>query len=310
MEFFEFVGIAQTALYADVYNRFLWVYLLVGGVCYAVVYALEAAGLYTIAKREGFKNKWMAFIPFLNTYYIGVVAEKNKVYKVKAKYISLATAGVELVYVGLSVLYLVALSLIFNGGYAVAEYSTAQYGNMTLEIPNGYSAAANLPAELNWAWWVFSNLQTYVLYWVQLIYIVLNMFLMVSFFRTYSSRRYFLFSILCVLFPVKGIIIFAVRKNNGVNYLEYLREQQQRQYRMYQEYMRGGMNGQSGQSGANANGQNGGYYGGYQGNPYAGQHTETPPDDPFGGLGASNQEGRGGNSDGGNGGDPFDEFKN
>lgn len=305
MEFFEFVSIAQTAAYADVENRFLWLYLLIGGFCYAVIYVFEAVGLYTIAKREGFKNKWMAFLPFFNTYYIGVVSEKNKIYKAKAKYISLAAACVEVVYVALGILYFVAMWLIFNGGYAVAEYRTAQYGTMTLEIPNGYSASPDLPASLTWAWWVFANLQDYFLYVVQLAFIVLNVFVMVAFFRTYSPRRYFLISILCVLFPIKAIMIFVVKNNKSVNYLDYLREQQQRQYRMYQEYMRGGQNG------AGMNGQNGYYGGGYQGgyqDPYAGQRPQTPPEDPFGGLGASGQEGRGGN--GGGNSDPFDEFKN
>ena len=302
MEFFEFVGIAQTAFYFDVYNRYLWLYLLIGGLCYAVVYALEAAGLYSIAKREGFKNKWMAFLPFFNTYYLGVLSEKNKVFKVKAKYVALGAVAVEIAYVALGILYFVATSLIFNGGYAVPDYYQAQYGTMTLDILSGYTAAENLPESLNWAWWVFSNLQDYVMSVLQTAFLILNIFLLSAFFRTYSPRRYFLFTILCVLFPVKGIFTFAVRKNKGINYVEYLREQQQRQYRMYQEYMRGGMNG------PNASNGQGGYYGGYQGNPYAGQRPETPPDDPFGGLGASGQEGKGGN--GANGGDPFDEFKN
>lgn len=304
MEFFEIANIAELAFLSDVYKRYLWAYLVIGGCCFAVLYILQAVALYTIAKREGFKNRWMAFVPFFNTYYIGVVSDKNDVFKAKAKYVSLAAALVEFAYCALGVLYYVAMFLIFEGGYATPEYSTVIYGSNPVEILSGYTQN-NLPENLNWAWWVFNNLQDFVLYWVQLILIILKVFLLVSFFRTYASSRYVLFSVFSALFPVSGIFMFAVRNNCGKNYVEYIKEQRQRQYRMYQEYMRNGQG---------PDGQGTSYYGGgYQGNPYAQQRPSTPPADPFGDLGSNNGGGSGGAQSGGNegnSGDPFDEFKN
>ena len=311
MEFFEIASIAEIAFINDVYKNYMWAYLVIGGCVFAIIYILQAVALFTIATREGFKNKWMAFVPFFSTYYIGVVSDKNPIFKTKAKNVSLAAALVEFVYCALAVLYYVAMYLIFSGGYAEPIYETMVYGTQ-LEILTGYEL--NLPENLAWAGWVFSHLQDYILYWVQLVYIILKVFILVAFFRTYATPRYVLFSVLSVLFPIGGIFMFAVRNNRGKNYIEYIREQQQRQYRMYQEYMRN--NGPDGQSGSNY----GSYYGGNggQNDPYAQPRPSTPPDDPFGGLGSSNgnsggsgQNGNGQSGSGrssGNPSDPFDDF--
>ena len=297
MEFFEIASIVEIAFMRDVYKQYMWAYLLIGGCVFAVLYILQAVALFTIAKREGFKNKWFAFIPFLNTYYIGVVSEKNPVFRAKAKYVSLAAAIVEAVYCALAILYYVATHLIFTGGYATPVYETMVYGTQ-FEILTGYSLEL-LPDNLAWAGWVFAHMQDYVLYWVQLVYVILKVFLLVSFFRTYAAPRYVLFSVLSVLFPVGGIFMFVVRNNRGKNYAEFIREQQQRQYRMYQEYMRG-------QSSDGQGGQNyGPNYGGH-GDPYSPQRPTTPPDDPFGGLGSSG--GSQSNNGGGKPSDPFDDF--
>lgn len=289
MEFFEIAKIVEVAFMSDVYKRYLWAYLVIAGAIFAVLYILQSVALYTIAKREGFKNRWMSFVPFFNTYYIGVVSEKNKVFKTQAKNVALAAALVEVAYVALGILYYVATYLIFKGGYAQPEYGTEIVTvSGSFEVLVGYNLQ-NVPQNLAWAGWVFAYINEYVMYWVQLAFMVMYVFVLVSFFRTYSSPRYVLFSVLSVIFPIKGIFMFVVRNNKGKNYVDYLREQQQRQYRMYQEYMRGGMNG-------DGNGVN---YGGYAGDPYANPRQSNPPEDPFGGLG-SDEKKNGGNDD------PFD----
>ena len=74
MDFFEYANIAS------LFTNTFWVQLLIGGLCFALVFVFQGIALYTIASRYGYKNKWMAFLPFFNTYYIGVCAQKNKFY--------------------------------------------------------------------------------------------------------------------------------------------------------------------------------------------------------------------------------------
>ena len=74
MDFFQFANYARMFVPFNmdpdgiVANR-LWICLLVGGLCFLIVYVFQAVGLFTIARREGYAHKWMAFVPF-STYTI------------------------------------------------------------------------------------------------------------------------------------------------------------------------------------------------------------------------------------------------
>lgn len=297
MEFFIFTKIAERIFSEDVYKDYMWAYFVIAGCCFALLYIFQAVALYTIANREGFKNKWMAFVPVLNTYYIGVVSEKNNVLRFKAKHVALVLAVIEAVYIALSILYYVAMAMIFKGNYADPVFDIGYIGPYEVELLTGYKPSPNFPLELEWAWWVFANIENYVIYWVQLVYVVLNVFVMIAFFRTYASQRYTLFSILCILLPVKGIVMFAVRNNRAQNYMDYIKQMQQRRYYMYREYMRNNPPPQGGYGNVPPPPQQGAYN--------ASSGSEQPhggrPDDPFGGLGEERK---------GQDNDPFDEFNN
>ena len=314
MEFFEIANIAEALFYNDPYKHYLWAYLLIGALGFGILYTFQAFALYTIATRCGTERRWMSFVPLLNTYYIGVLADKNRIFnKVKPKYFSLAMAVLEGIYIVLGILYYMASFNIFVGGFAEPVYETVVSLGSTWQILNGYESV-NLPANLLWLWWMAMSMPSALMYWVELAYRLLGVFVLVSFFRTYSSPRYVIFVIFSVLFPIKGIFMFAVRNNKDKNYGEYLREQQMRQYRMYQQYMRDGQNGgnyynNNGYGGQYGNGANSGYGGQYnQGNPY-GQGGQRPtPEDPFDGLGGQDKTGGAGGNGSHGGDDPFSDL--
>lgn len=299
MEFFDFATVAEALFFNDVGKHYMWAYLVIAGVCFAVVYVFQSIGLYTIACRGGFKNKWMAFVPFLNVYYIGVLSDKNKIFNFKAKYVAIVAAALEFAYVALYALYYVAQFLIFDGGYAVPEYELFTVGGLEYNIVTSYNISS-LPHGLEWAGTVYKYFPNAVLSWISLLNVVASIFLLIAFFQTYSCRHYVLFALLSVFFPIKGILMFAVRNNAGKNYGQYLRERQQQQYRDYQEYMRrnGGYNNYNVQNPYNG----GSYFGG-----------NSAPQDPFDGMGGGSNNGNqsGGNegsSSGGSSGDPFEDF--
>ncbi|MGN0818360.1 MAG: hypothetical protein ACI4L9_05255 [Candidatus Coproplasma sp.] len=307
MDFFEFTNFAAQFIRTN--NdpfRGLWLSLLIGGLCYAIIYVFQAVALYTIASREGFKHKWMAFIPFFNTYYIGVLSEKNKIYNQPPRRVALVQAVLEVILVALFVLYYVCAGIIFAGGFYKSITESYVFGGTTIELLVGYEVVG-LPDQFYWIGWIFAYMQTYITSWLQLIYVLLNVFVLISFFQTYCCRRYVLFSLLSVFLPVKGVLFFVVRNNRGMNYRDFIREQQQRQYRMYQEYNR--------QSGGNPYG-----YGPYSGqpynrtdNPYGGSGGSGSASDPFGEFGSSSGGSSGSQSSGGSSAsgadDPFDDFK-
>ena len=166
-------------------------------------------------------------------------------------------------------------------------------------IAVGYVSSSRIAG--TWFAWVFDYLEGYVLVWINLAYILLNVFVVISFFQTYACRRYVLMSFASVLFPIKGVLMFAVRNNKGMNYRDYVRGEQRRRYEMYQQYT--SQNGGSPYGGYNPYGSRPGTP---SGDPYQSPRSGDSAPDPFDGLGSSgNSRGTASSSDD----DPFEEFK-
>ena len=294
MDFFEYASVA--AMFVNT----LWVQLLVGAVSFAIVFVFQAIALYTIARREGYKNKWMAFIPFANTYYIGVCAQKNKFHNIDARTLGLITSVFEFLLFAFYILYYVACYLVID--YEIATETTTTVMGISRTFTD-YSLEG-VPENLAWAAWMYNYMYRYILRFVDLLFLLCQICLLMTFFQTYSCRRYVLFTVTSVLFPIQGILFFVVRNNKALNYKEFLRSEQARVYRMYQQQQQQNFNRNP-----------------YSRNPYnQNPYTDSPnndsteyggsaPEDPFGDLGGSG--GSGGNTDSRpDDGSPFDELNN
>lgn len=285
MDFFKYVSIAKG------FTNNNWVPYLIGALCFVLVFVFQAVALYTIAGREGYKNKWMTFIPFFNTYYIGVCAQKNKFYNLNTKTIGIATAVVEAVLVALYIFSLVSESFI-------REYIVPDEDNLYWGLISTYRVDAQaVPDNLQWAVWVYSYMDTYILSIFDLGFFILKIILLICFFQTYACRRYVIFSITSVIFPIMGILFFIVRDNKGVNYKDFLRAEQARQYQQYQQYRQQNYNNPYNQN-YNQNP--------YNRNPYNNQNNGGSGADPFDDLGSNANTN--GNSGSGSQSDPFDDF--
>lgn len=280
MDFFKYSAIALEYINSDT----LYVPLIVGTLCFLLVFIFEAVGMFIIAGREGYKNRWMAFIPFFNTYYIGVCAQKNRLFKnVSTTTFSMIAAIVEAVlFVGFLVDYIACFQLILGNCLNPIVVSDEIVGYQLI----------NITSENAWAAWCYECLYDYILSWLQLVFIALQVFVFSAFFQTYASRKYLIFTIMSVLFPICGILIYILRNNRGMNYRDFMRMEQERQYRMYYQYS----NPNNNDPYANGNNRP---YSGYQNTPYNPPESRPSPEDPF-----SEYGGKGGNS--GNGGDPFE----
>lgn len=269
--------------------------LIVGALGFAIMYIFEAITLYTIGKRNGFGHLWMAFVPFANTYYLGIVSEKNKIFNAKPKYFSLALAILEFLLVAGFVVYYITVYALDGLGYLEIQYYETIWGTSYSYVPS-----STVPASLSWMTWCYNYLGD-ILYYVQLVYILLYVFVLISFFQTYAHGRYFIMALFSALFPIAGLIMFFVRKNKPMNYRDYMRMVQEQRYRQYQRNQQYG------------NPYN---YNPYNGNPnnfnnpnpdnanYANDATASA--DPFDDFSAGATNGNAGNTD--NGSDPFEDF--
>ena len=233
MDFFEYATIADNFVNTDTW----YVPYIVGGICFLIVFVFQAVGLFIIAGREGYKNRWMAFVPFLNTYYIGVCGQKNRTFKsVDTKIFALVAAILEVLLVVGYIVNEIAFRYLNTADLLKPIEDTAGYGfwSSTVEKLDRQALLTKHP-ELLWAGWCFDFLDI-ILSSFSLAFLVMQVFTLSAFFQTYASRRYMLFTITSILFPVQGILIFILRNNAGMNYREYMRKEQERQYRMYQQY--------------------------------------------------------------------------
>lgn len=288
MDFFE---------YTDLTNRIsamfpgdmlpVWICMIVGGACFLAVYVFQSIGLFTIARREGYKHKWMAFIPFFSTYYIGVCGQKNRFFNIDTKKIAIAAAVTEVVLFALYTVYYVAYmqleaNNLFETVARVGETGETSTQNIFLPATFGEEHP-----DYAWAGWCYNYLSI-IISVLELLYLFVLVVVLNCFFQTFSARHYFLFTLACVFFPIQGIMIFAVRNNKAMNYSEYVRRMQEQAYRQYRDQQNVYRNPYEGN--------------GYDQPPYADGRQETPPqppEEPFSEYNAGKDDG-----------DPFDEFKN
>lgn len=277
MDFFQY------ASYAGIFTNVYWIRFLTGGLCFALVFAFQAIALYTIASREGYKNRWMAFIPFLNTYYIGVCAQKNRFYNIDTKKIALAAAIFEAVLFSLFIVYYTGCFIILDSDIApivATDIFGVEIYEYNMEI---------VPSSLKWAAWMYNYMYDYILRFLDLVFMLMRVVILSCFFQTYACRQYVIFTVTSILFPIQGILFFVVKDNKGTNYKQFVEARQARYYQMYQQQQQQYYN-------QNPYSRNPNYQNPYSGNP---PPPQSKSDDPFEDFP---------DSSGGNGGSPFDDF--
>ena len=249
---------------------------------YLILVVFGGIGLNKLAKKQGLKHRWMAFLPFLNTYYAGKLAGETQFFGQKMKRVGLYAMISEILYVALQLFVFAAVIISYFPEYR------------TLEVSDGVMTGAANEAMPSWIEpaVTYGNLVAYLLWFFVIVFFCV---LFVAFFRKYYARGPILLAFLSAVLPFRGFTIFAVRNNAPVDYNDYIR-------RRTQAYMRN-------------NGYNQPPYGTY--GPGNGGYGSGGPqnDDPFEGFGGptSDHGASGGSSSGSSSSpssddDPFSEF--
>lgn len=276
MEFFAWLNVSDIIFYYSGTN-------IPDATYYGILFGIPAGlllmclifggiGLYTMAKRAGKKHAWLAFLPFANTYYAGVLGGETKVFGAKMKRAGLYAMLAEIAYVALNI-FLLVLTFYLDRFYEPTEvFSTSGELIGTRLVLN----TDLIPANMLWSVSAVKVLEivTYPMYLAQLF---LFCILYNSVFRKYYARSPFLMTFLCAILPFRGFVLFAVRNNTPIDYEALMRKRmeayqraQQARYGNYQPPYSGGQNG--GQGGASQD-------------PFddfhdAGSGTPTNPDSP------------------------------
>ena len=322
MQFFGQTEFETLEAGIDSYINIQTISLYVAAGLYLICLIMGGLGMMVMAKRVGLKNRWMGFVPFLNTYYAGKLAGETRIFNQKMKRAGLYTMIAEIVYVALKVFMLVIWFALMNPAYYVtidrADGSQiAQFDPdliwfalmypayyVTIDRADGPQIAQFDPERVyDNAWMVTADTACGILeYFVYFVLIFFMCILFYAFFRKYYARGPFLMTFLCAILPLRGFVIFAVRNNAPVDYDAWMRQRMQEYARQQQQ-----MYGQGGY----------GNYGGDYGGNYGAEGQSNPPDDePFSefgdggsGEGSSNgSNGASGTSSGTSNDDPFPDF--
>ena len=246
VEFFDILYISlqlNLQLNSQSLGAYFWKVFAISASIFLVLFIFQGIGTYVMAGRQNLAHRWIAFVPFLNSYLLGKLAGDCSLFGKKIKYAGLFYALTEF------------LACAGNALTIVSQVVLSDYYN---EATYRYE---NFPESLRWAY-NLDAVMTYVEPVIQIVYIVFFVVVVYAFYRRYAARNSWMFITFSILFPVQGALIFAVRNNGPGDYNEYMRRQAEQYYRTFQ----GGPNGPNANRGADP------YYDPYS-DPFRGDGT-------------------------------------
>ncbi len=205
----------------SVITLYAWQVILIASICVAfwlAVYVLMGIGLYVMGKNRNIPRPYLSFVPFARYYYMGKVAGQTQIFGKKIKNLGLVIAITAAVTTVLNFLYNLRV-------YFPLIYTLSQ-GNSVVFILNdvGELVTNSYGYEWNNAILVLSEIAYYISYFGDILLVFLKIMVYIELFKKYSPEHYFLYSILCIFFPIDGIFVFCLRKKVAVNFNDYLKE--------------------------------------------------------------------------------------
>lgn len=210
----------------------IWVVLAIYLVLLVGFYLLRSIGLFTLAKRNGrFKGDWTVWVPFAWVYGASKLAgdvylfgKKISAFPLIILIVSLTTGicslTVKFAY------YLPMVAYYFQGGEVLLSNTTEFFpiGSYYISSALAYICVPNINFPYSPAIWTLLDVLYYVQSALSIAQLVLMVFMLSAFFRSYLPGHY----LVATIFSVLGLFppfAFAVRKNTKIDYNEYVRAQ-------------------------------------------------------------------------------------
>ena len=229
MELYYFYNIARvTASFfakteRDLINTFYWG-LGIGIALWLGFFVLQGFGLYAMAKKRGYEKKGLAFIPFVNVWYMGKLAGECNFFGQKVKKAGMYAMIAQIVTAVLSLTVLAAEMYLWirHGAPEVTEMGSAYWP--------GLKDFSQTVAQ-------FYELSGYLLSIFQLIYEILLVVLLIGLYRRYTPKNYMALGILTLFVPAsRYIVIFVLRNRQSIDYEAYMRARREAYMRQQQQY--------------------------------------------------------------------------
>ena len=243
----------------------------VGTVLCLGLFLLQGFGLYTMAKKQGLKNKGLAFLPFVNIWYIGKLAGECHFFGQRMKRAGVYAMIAQIVSTLLCFLTIAAEQYLW---ITQGEPKISDYGYYWTGL-TGFALTVHK----------FYDISGYILPIFQLFVEIFLVVLMMSLCKKYAPKNYMALSMLTLFVPIsRFFIIFALRNREPIDYEAYMRARHEAFMRRQQQYY-------------NQQNPYGNPYGRpYNNNPY-GQNPNgqngVPQDEPFAEFSSDKKKGSG-----------------
>ncbi len=278
-------GSSEGDIAVDATARVLIVSLPIAAAVWLALFILQGVGLFTMAKKAGLKNKWLAFVPFADLILMGKLAGTCSIFGRKVKrsglYAMLAALVSTLYFAAVIVAQILLFTIYRNDSVDGSIWTNLTgFGNFVYNF------------------YMISDLLGGI---VELIYVILLFILLTGLYKKYYAKGYLILSWVGLFLPVsRYIVVFVLRNNKAIDYEAYMRAKRE-------EYMRRNPYGPYGPYGGPYNPGNQGPYnqGPYNQGPYnQGPYNQGPYNQgPYGQSGNGTPGQSGSAAD-----DPFAEF--
>ncbi len=278
MEFYSTYQIATliSGFFSEDWAQLFSYSLIIGIAILSILFVLQGIGLSAMAKKRNMKKTWLAFIPFVNIWYMGKLAGECQMFGHKIKRIGIYAMIAQM-----------CVTLITVGTIAAEVYLYVNHG---APLQNEtYWEKPYWPNLMGFSRTVenFYNYSNFFLSIFQLIFGLLLLILITGLLRKYATKNHLPLSLLAFMVPLsRFVIVFCIRKNEAVDYEAYMRKKQEEFMRRQEQYRNIYGNPYNNPYG-NPYGRGYGQYQNPYGNPY-GQNkadengkAKSPQDEPF-----------------------------
>ncbi len=270
------MSLIDSNMYGNMPNNIIGIILLATMLVMVLtpLFILQGIGLYTMATKQGVKKRALAFVPFVNIWYIGKLAGECQFFNQRMKRAGMYAMIAQILTFVVSVLTIAAEQYLWytKGAPQIAP----EYGYYYWSGLSGFSLHVGK----------FFEVSGYVLMIFTLLMEIFLMVMIMGLCKKYTPNHYRLFGLLVLFVPMaRFILIFVLRNRQPIDYEAYMRARREAYIRQQQYYNQQ---------------QYGTPYGNPYGNPYA--------NNPYGRPSAPYGQQYGGEQSGPKPADPFEEF--
>ena len=268
MEIYNFYGAIKSAMMLTDDMGIILVSSALSLAIWTTLFVLQGFGLYAMATKQGVKNRALAFIPFVNIWYIGKLAGECYFFGQRMKRAGMYAMIAQILVVVMSILTVTAEQYLwFTQG---APQMQTEYGYYWTGL---YGFASHVAK--------FWDISSYILPIFHLFVEIFLVVLMMGLCKKYEPKNYRILGLLVLFVPMsRFLIIFVLRKRQPIDFEAYMRARHEAYMRTQQQYY-------------NRQNPYGNPYGNSYGNPYArpnppygqqygGEQPIEKPDEPFG----------------------------